>query len=334
MDRIAIIGFGAYGASIGMGLKKAKLSNTEIVGSGRERRLLSTASKMGAIDRAIPSLASAVDGANLVVLDTSITETKELLEAIGAHAREGCVVTDLGTSKMLVMQWAQEYLPREVSYVGGHPLLKTSAIAIEDASASLFEGADYCVIPADSADRTSVRTVVHLAETLGAKPLFMDPREHDSYAVAMNYLPMLLSSAFVTATSGSEGWRDMHRLAASEFSLVSQLASTDPQDIESACLANPDDIVHWIDQLITELYSYRSQITEKSDNLLDTFIKAWEARARWEADAVVEEEDAKIPGAGESMATVFMGERLLRRYQEVTRGADKQRSPWTYFRRK
>ena len=333
LERIAIIGFGAFGASIGLGLKKARLSNTEIVGSGRERRVLNAADKMGAIDRVVGGLASAVEGASLIILDTSITETKELLEVIGQRASEGCVVTDLGTSKSLVIQWAGEYLPEGVSYVGGHPLLKSSAVALEEASATLFEGADYCIVASDASNQTSIRTVVNMAETLGAKPLFMGAQEHDSYAIAMNYLPMLLSSAFVTATSGSEGWRDMHRLAASEFNLVSQLAATDPQDIESACLANPDDVVHWIDQMITELYAYRSQITERSDNLLDTFIKAWEARAKWEADAVIEDDSTKVPSASESMATVFLGETLLRRYQQLTRGEDKNRSPWTYFRR-
>ena len=334
MERITIIGFGAYGASIGLGLKKARLRNTEIVGSGRERRVLNAADKMGAIDRVVGSLASAVEGASLIVLDTSITETRELLEVIGERARPGCVVTDVGTSKSLVIQWAEEYLPQGVSYVGGHPLLKESAVELEQASATLFQEADYCIVAADTSNQVSIRTVVNMAETLGAKPLFMDAHEHDSFAIAMNYLPMLLSSAFVTATSGSEGWRDMHRLAASEFNLVSQLAATDPQDIESACLANPDDVVHWIDQLITELYSYRNQITERSDNLLDTFIKAWEARAKWEADAVLEDDSPKAPSATESMATVFMGETLLRRYQQITRGEDRNRSPWTYFRRK
>ncbi len=333
MDRITIIGFGAYGASIGLGLKRSNLSNTEIIGTSRERSVMAAASKMEAVDRTIGNLGSAVENANLVILDTPITEIRELLEAIGPLVSDGCVITDTGASKVMVMQWAKELLPRGVNYVGGHPLLKNPAVDVEDAAPSLFEGVDYCIIHGDTVDKGSLRTVVNLVETLGAKPLFMDPREHDSYAVAMSFLPMVVSSAFVNVASRSDGWIEMHRLAASEFSEFSRLASTDPQDIEAACLANPDDLVHWIDQMITELYERRSQILNKDDNLLDTFVKSWEARARWEANAVVEDDRVKLPGAGESMASAFFGERLANRYKEITGSADKKKSPWTYFKR-
>ena len=333
LDRITIIGFGAYGASIGLGLKRANLSNTEIIGTSRERSVMAAASKMDAVDRTIGNLGSAVENANLVILDTPITEIREILEAIGPLVSDRCVITDTGASKVMIMQWAKELLPKGVNYVGGHPLLKNPAIDVEDAAPSLFEGIDYCIIHGDTVDKGSLRTVVNLVETLGAKPLFMDPHEHDSYAVAMSFLPMVVSSAFVNVASRSEGWREMHRLAASEFSEFSRLAATDPQDIEAACLANPDELVHWLDQMIAELYDCRTQILNKDDHLLDTFVKSWEARARWEANAVVEDNRIKLPGAGESMASAFFGDRLANRYKELTGSDSKKKSPWTYFKK-
>ena len=333
MDRITIIGFGIYGASIGLGLMRAGLSNTEVIGTSRERGVLASASKMGAMDKTTGNLASAVEDASLVILDTPISETREFLEAIGPLVRDGCVITDTGVSKLIVMQWAKELLPEGVNYVGGHPLLRNPAFAIEDAAPSLFEGADYCLIHGDTADKGSLRTVVNLVETLGAKPLFMEAHEHDSYAVAMSFLPMILSSAFVNVAARSDGWREMHRLAGSEFSEFSRLATTDPQDIEAACLASPDELVHWIDQMITELYEYRTRIINKDDKLLDTFVMSWEARARWEANVVVEDNRIKLPGAAESMAAAFFGERLLNRYKQLTDPDAKKKSPWQYFKR-
>ena len=72
---------------------------------------------------------------------------------------------------------------------------------IEEADSTVFDGIDYCITPSKSASKQSVETVVNIANLLGAKPFFLDPHEHDSYAAAMNYLPIVLSSAFVTATS-------------------------------------------------------------------------------------------------------------------------------------
>lgn len=332
MERITIVGMSPIGASIGLGLKRARLRDTEVVGTSRDRDALSTASKIGAVDRTVANLSSAVQGAQLVVLDAPINEIKELLEVIGPILEDGCVLTDTGSAKIPVIEWADENLAAGTSFVGGHPLLKKQVQSLDDADSSLFESIHYCVIPAKSANQQSVKTVVGLVEALGAKPLFLDAHEHDSYAAAMNYLPTVLSSAFVTATAGSEAWREMHRLAASDFGDFSRLASNDPLDNEAASLANPDALVHWLDEMITELYAYRNRIKDRSDDLLDSFVQAWEARARWEANVVLDSEGPRLPSAGDSMASAFFGERLTERYRKMRDGEPKS-SRLKYFRR-
>ena len=330
MERITIVGIGPIGASIGLALKRADLGDVEVVATSGDRDTLSEAVKMGAVDQAVGNLRSALDGARMVVLDTSITETREVMEAIGPILDDGSVVTDTGTAKTRVIKWADEYLPKGVGFVGGHPLMKTQPFTMEEADSSLFRGINYCIIPADSADQRSVKAVVDLVEALGAQPLFLDEHEHDSYAAAMTHLPIVLSAAFVTATAGSGGWREMHRLAASEFGDFSRLASEDPEDNEAACLANPDALVRWLDQIITELYAYRNQIKDTSDTLLDTFISAWEARARWEAGAVVQDDRLDYPSAGASMASALLGSGIVDRYRRVKDGSRKKRESWRY----
>ena len=97
-------------------------------------------------------------------------------------------------------------------------------------------------------------------------------------------------------------------------------------------MANPEDLAHWLDRLISELQKYRDRIAEKDDDLLETFVRAWEARARWETDSVDEEHRVSIPSAGESMATLMMGDQLLRRYKKIM-GEKTKKDRWQYFRR-
>ena len=333
MDRITIIGMGPIGASLGLALKEANLSDTEIVGTSAKRQASEKALKMGAVDQTTNSLREAVRGAELVILDTGVSETRELLEAIGPILNDRCVITDTGTVKKPVMEWADEYLPRGVSYVGGHPLPKNQPHTLDDADAGVFKGSHYCVIPAKSAKESSIRTVVGLVETVGAKPLFLDPHEHDSYAAAMTYMPIVLSSAFVTTTSGSEAWREMYRMAGPEFGEFSNLASMDPGDNEAACLVNPDALVHWLDRMITELYQYRNHIKERDDKLLENLVHAWEARARWEAGIEFDDDQARGPSSGESFATFFVGSRLVERYKEIRDKDKNKKTDWKNFRK-
>ena len=328
MDRITIIGMGPIGVSIGLGLKQAGLVSTEVVGVDRDREALSKASKIGAIDRRTGNLSSALDGAQLVILDVPLAETRELLEGIGPGLEKGCVVTDTATAKVRVTEWAESSLPGGVSFVGGHPLLARPVSSLDDAEARLFEGTNYCVIPAESADAESVKTVVGMVESLGASPLFLGAHEHDSYVAAVAHLPLVLSSAIVASTTASKSWRDMSRLAGPEFRDISHWAANDPQDSAAVCLANADALVHWLDKLIAELSSYRDQVKQGDDNLLDKFVGAWEQHARWEAGAVVEDNRVEVPSAAQTMGGMVLGSRLTERYRQIT-GA-KKRPQWKY----
>ena len=331
VERLTIVGMSPISASIGLRLKQGNMRDTEIVGTSGDRRALSIASEMGALDKSEANLRSAVDGARLVILDMPITETRDLLEAIGPILREGCVVTDTGTTKVPVMEWADQFLPRGVSFVGGHPLVKRQLTKLEDATPSMFDGIDYCVLPAKTAGQNSVGSIVGLVETLGAKPLFIDPHEHDSYAAAMIYLPTVLSSAFVTATTGSDGWRDMQRLAASDFAEFSRAASQNPEVNQAASLASPDSLVHWLDQMILELYSYRNRIKDRSDGLLDIFVNAWEARAKWEAGVVVDDDTPPLPSAADAMTTSILGGRLAEHLRKNRH--KEQKASWRYIKK-
>jgi|TARA_Y100000310_G_scaffold338615_1_gene428731 prephenate dehydrogenase len=319
LERITIIGIGPIGASIGLALMRRKLNNTEIVVSTGDRKAMDTISKIGAANRTDGNLRSAVSGAQLVVLDAPIGELHELLEAIGPILDTGAVVTDTGPTKTPMLRWAEQYVRDGAAYVGGRPLVKRAPNTIENADATIFQGANYTVTPAKTADATSIRTVVGMVEALGSKPLFLDPAEHDSYAAAMQYLPMVISSAFTTTTAGSDGWREMHLLADDGFDRFSQLAANDPMDNEAYSLASPETLVHWLDQMILELYSYRNDIADKNPELLEKFVAAWEMRARWEADAVLPREGRDLPSARDSMATAFFGQKLADRLSSATK---------------
>ena len=324
MERITIVGVGPIGVSIGQSLMKRNLSNTEVVITSGDRAVMNAVSKMDAAHRTIGGLRQAVETAQLVILDAPLGELHELMEAVGPSIEPGAVVTDTVSVKGPVIKWASEYLPSDASFVGGHPLLKSTPYSLEEADPAIFNGARYTVTPAESSDEQSIRTIVGLIEALGAKPVFLDPAEHDSYAAAMHHLPVIMSSAFVNSTAGSDGWREMHMLAESQFEVFGRHASNDPLDNEAMSLADPDALAHWIDQLILELYAFRNEIKDGSEELIERFVSAWEHRAKWEADAVVPQEGVRIPSAGESIASAMLGEKLAQRLGALRQREEEQ----------
>ena len=328
MERIAILGMGPIGASIGLGLKRAGLEDTEVVGVDGSRDALSRARKLGALDAATGDLKAALKGSQLVVISAPVSEMRSLLEAVGPNLERGCVVSDTGTSKVQVMDWAETYLPRENSFVGGCPVPKQPLTTLEEADAALFDGSYYCVTPAETADAQAVKSVVGMVEALGASPLFIDAHEHDSFAAALVHLPVVLSAALVGSITASESWSEMSRLAGPEFQEATHLAANDPLDSAVASRASAGALVHWIDRLIEELGSYRDQVQQDDERLLEKLVNAWERRARWEAGGGDEEPGLDRPSTGDSLGEAVFGARLVKRYRQIMSAG--KRPSWKY----
>ena len=281
MKRIAIIGLGLIGGSLALALKKASAKGTEIIGFSRSSETVARAKDCGAIDEAAESPASAVAGADMVVIATPVMATKEVLASISEHLSPKCLVTDTGSTKMKVMQWAGEHLPSKVSFIGGHPMAGKETFGIDEADANLFRGCVYCLTPSPCATPQAVRKLKKLVESIGARPFFIDAETHDNLVAGVSHLPMLLSTAFVTTTMKSRLWPEMAKLAAGGYRDFSRLASGNPEMNRDICLTNHEKIVDWLDRYIEVLKGYRNLVAEDSEELAEMLAQAREVREKW-----------------------------------------------------
>jgi prephenate dehydrogenase len=279
--RVAIIGLGLIGGSLGLALKKANGPETEVVGFSRRSETVARAKERGIIDSAAADMASAVRDADMVAIATPVLAIEEILQGVSAHLRAGCTVTDMGSTKREVMRWADEYLPAMVSFVGGHPMAGKETSGLDEADADLFRGCTYCLVPAPNAGRDQVDLLGGLVKSIGARPLYIDAETHDSLVAGVSHLPILLSAAFVTATTDSPEWGDMAKLAAGGYRDMSRLASGEPQMHRDICVTNRDEILRWIDTYIEELSGYRRLVAEAGDGLMDALSEARSAREKW-----------------------------------------------------
>ena len=193
---------------------------------------------------------------------------------------------------------------------------------MEEADETLFDKREYCVVPSSRAKQEAVKTVVGMVEMMGARPLFLDVAEHDSYSAAMAQLPTILSASLITMASSSPAWREVSRLAGSEFQELSQLSAANPTSSAWSCAHNSEALVYWLDKMIDELSSFKEKVSEGED-LADSFIHAWEQRARWESGELnLETTGPEVPTMGEHMAGLVVGQKWAERSRKLTKGED------------
>ena len=322
MHRITIIGTGLIGTSLGLAIKRSSAKDIEIVGTDIERGNAGTAQRMGAIDRVSGRLGRAAEDARLVIIATPVMAMKDILEIIAPSLSEGCVVTDTGGCKRVVMGWAEQYLPPTVSFVGGNPMAGKESSGPEGADGSLFEGRPYCIIPSRGAQRDAVKLLAIMAQDIGARPYFLDAAEHDSFVAAVSHLPLLLSVALVGCTAKSPSWSDIAQVASNQYRDLTKLASGDPVVHRDLLVNEGEEVVHWIDACINELYGIRKVLIGDADGkpkvLEKVFSQAIEARNRWLAGVVGPGTgsalaEADIPSTTESMVEFFAGRSEARR---------------------
>ena len=121
MNTIAIVGTGLIGTSLALAIKQSKLQ-VDVIGTDYDQSARSGAQKSGAFKKVESNLSNAIRGADVVIYATPVMAMREMMEASANDFEEGCVVTDVGSSKKVVIEWAKEVLPKHVSFVGGHPM--------------------------------------------------------------------------------------------------------------------------------------------------------------------------------------------------------------------
>ena len=303
MQRIAIVGLGLIGSSIGLGLRRWSAENVkggqpalEIVGFDSNLDRQSQAKKIGAVDRTEWELRKVVENADMVVLAAPVLALKEIMGDIAPLLKHSTAVTDVASTKAEIINWSNELLPRTVSFVGGHPMAGKET-SIEGADADLFRGATWCICPSVYASDEAVRTVLGMVNALGAEPYFVDPVEHDAYVAGISHLPFVASSALMNALSDDPSWRDMRTLTAGGFRDMTRLASGSPEMHRDVVMTNRDAVQRWLSAYITELQGFQDRLASDdegtAEDLLKFFTNGRDRRAEW---AVQTSREAELLG--------------------------------------
>lgn len=237
--RIAILGTGLIGGSIGLALRKCKL---ERVGFDHPA-VLKEALKRKAINRKAKTLAEAVRSADLIVLALPVGDILRVLPYLGDIAPVTAVITDAGSSKKEICKLAKGLGLK--NFVGGHPLAGKEKSGIENADEELFAGRNWFLCPNGNAKSLSrLKSFVHL---LGAKPVAVEPERHDRILAATSHLPQLVSTILAASvaellrketnkikTFAGSGLKDTTRLAGSPYSVWKDVFATNRSELEDA----------------------------------------------------------------------------------------------------
>ena len=241
VQRLAIVGTGLIGASVGLAARAAGVA--EVRGWDVDAEALAVAVEREAVERA-DSLDEAVAGVELALVAAPVAALPAQVAAVLEASGDGTTVTDVGSTKGPVTQAVSEG-----RFIGGHPVCGSEAHGAEHASGGLFRGATWFLTPVAATDPERYRTLHGFVASLGAVPVAIDPEAHDRLVALTSHLPHALANVLLNQAGASR--IDGHEpLAAAGGSL---------RDMTRVAGANPRI---WVDIFLDNAAALRSTLAE------------------------------------------------------------------------
>lgn len=227
--KIAIIGLGLIGGSIARRLRGFK--NCTIAAYNRTAETILLAKQDGAIDEGSSDPSEVIDGADLIILCLYPQLNVDIIRDNLPHIKKGAVITDVSGVKGFMVNELKKLLPKDVDFVGAHPMAGREVGGYKSSTDTLFNNASFLITPTKDNKPENIALVRELAEYIGCKHVVTTtPEEHDAIiaytsqlmhvvAVALCDNPMIERSTFFSAGS----LRDCTRVAIINAEMWSEL---------------------------------------------------------------------------------------------------------------
>jgi len=236
--RLTVAGVGLIGGSLALAAREAGLVG-EVVGFGRSEANLRVALDRGIVDRVARDPASAVAGADAVLLATPVGTCAALADAFRPHVGPHTLLTDVGSVKGSLVDALEARWPEPGRVVGAHPIAGSEIAGAAAARADLFRGRLCILTPTKTTQPEALGAVRTLWEGVGARVEEMDAALHDAILARVSHLPHLVAFALVDAVTGARAaGRPVAPYAGSGLLDTSRIAASSPELWRDIALAN------------------------------------------------------------------------------------------------
>ncbi|SCE91087.1 prephenate dehydrogenase [Micromonospora chokoriensis] len=242
--RAAVIGTGLIGGSVLLRLAEVGL---DVAGWDPDPATRERAQLRGVLAPA--TVEQAVAGRDVVFLCGPLPTLAHTLARVAELTAPGCVLTDVGSTKVEVTE-AADRLGLADRFVPGHPMAGAESAGLTAASPTLLTGAAWVLCPAPGTATAAFRWLTGLlVEVFAARVVPMSASAHDSAAALASHVPHLLAGALAGATQRAPLRDAVLTLAAGSFSDGTRVAGTPAERTANMLLGNRDRVLHELDEV-------------------------------------------------------------------------------------
>ncbi|MFN6934779.1 MAG: prephenate/arogenate dehydrogenase family protein, partial [Tsuneonella sp.] len=271
-DRVAVIGLGLLGGSVGLAIADS-LPGCITTGYDADPEVRRRAAERGLVGRVCDTAAEAVADAELVVFCVPVGAMGAAASAIAEVLPAGAIVTDVGSSKAAVGEALRAALPG-VTVIPAHPVAGTERSGPDAGFAHLFRHRWCIVTPPSDVDEASMKRLIAFWNTLGARVEVMDAAHHDLVLAVTSHIPHLIAYTIVGTASDLEDVTrgEVIKYSAGGFRDFTRIAASDPVMWRDVFLTNREAVLEMLGRFTEDLSVLQRAIRNgDGDALFDLF---------------------------------------------------------------
>lgn len=281
--RIAVIGLGLIGGSLVRALR-ANVGVEHVAGCVETDADAALARELDLVDSVTTDIASAVAGADIVVLAVSVDAMRPVFERLRDVVDVDTIITDVGSTKGSVIAAARAVLDTQTlaRFVPGHPISGTENSGLRASIDGLFVGRRTILTPLEETRADALARVEQLWQSVGAQVGTMAPAHHDDVLAATSHLPHVVAFALVDMLADMSERSEIFDYAAGGFADFTRIASSDPELWRNIVFANRDAVLPALGLYIDKLDGLRRALQDSDKKaVIDCFDRAKKARDRF-----------------------------------------------------
>lgn len=280
-ETVLVVGGGLIGSSIARACKAHNVAGKLII-TDSNPDVRASLSALDIADEVVSSALSVAAQADLVILAVPPGAMAAALSGFADVLTAGCLISDVGSIKARIIKDITPLLPKDVEFIGAHPIAGTENSGPEAGFATLFEHRWCILTPAEETSASALK-LKQFWESLGSQVEFMDAERHDLVLATTSHLPHLIAYALVgTATDMETVTRnEVVKYSAGGFRDFTRIAASDPVMWRDVFLGNREAVLEVLGRYIEDLTALKKAIRwGEGDVLLKEFTKTRTIRER------------------------------------------------------
>ena len=272
--KVSIIGFGLIGSSIAREIRKYKLSKI-ISACDISKSAQKEVKSLRLANEITSDVKTSVKNADLVFICSPLSTYKKIFLAINKSANKDVIITDVGSSKLNVVQLAEKILSKNLCFVPGHPIAGTEESGPKSGFLNLFKNRWFIITPSKLTKKIQKIKIEKIWKKFGSKVTSMSAQSHDNIMAITSHIPHLIAYNIVGTASRLEEKikSEVIKFSASGFRDFTRIASSDPTMWRDIVISNKKQILFMLKKFNKDLKNLEMAIRNENKNKLFTIFK-------------------------------------------------------------